>query len=295
MTCKATYYSGAAECDAIFQKLVAFIVMDKGTAVSDPSALATWQAIIAPTTNQTGIYLEIENGYQNNTADLERNTNNLGFTKKTDDPNIALVGFGNPSFCNYKTLYDLDNKDVDFVGVTKDGNLWMTEDSNGNSIGFRADFTIRKNAPNADNTAEYSPYYIDFKYMSQMDNAKVVIPDFSLIELADAQPVGLSASVVTAYSAGVVRIQLVKRCTADPYTAATATTNWEILSQELGSTDTDLAITAVADGGVGLYDVTIKKDSGTVPADLTADVTIRAIDDDGSNLTYVSQPVLIKV
>ena len=283
MNCEPIYFSGLGDCDALFRRIVGFLVLKKKTAISDETLLATWQAIIAGTSSQTGIYIPINRGYQNNTAEPERNTSNVGYTEKTDDPPVALVGFPKVSYCDYKTMYAWDGQDVDFVAVLDNGQLWLTKSTAGASIGFRANFTIRKNAPSADNPGEGTPIYIDFLYKEQMDNGFVSTPSFTIQELRDVVPVGLNMSLVTAWATNTVTIKLTERCAPDVpyvYTAADVA-NFPILSAK---TDANPTISAVDDTNKaqGIYILTT--------LNVTDDIKIRAVDDDGSNLTYVSQP-----
>jgi hypothetical protein len=289
MNCEPIYYSGLGDCDQLFKRVVGFLVLDKGTAISDETLLATWQAIIADIgVDQKGIYLPISRGYQNNTAEPERVTSNLGITEKADDPNVALVGFLKGSYCDYKTLYGWDGRDVDFVAVLDNGQLWLTKDSDGNSIGFRANFTIRKNAPMGDNVAEGTPMYIDFLYKDEMDNGFVSTPSFTTRELRDSVPKGLSISVVTPWAANVVTVKVVKRCApSQPYVFSSAVAgDFPILAAK---SDVSPSISSVDDTNkaIGVYVLT------TLSA--TDDLLIRAQDDDGSNQTYVSQPVTITI
>jgi len=291
MNCEPIYYSGLGDCDKLFKRVVGFLVLDKGTAISDETLLATWQAIIADIgVAQTGIYLPISRGYQNNTAEPERTTSNLGTTEKTDDPNVALVGFLKGSYCDYKTLYGWDGRDVDFVAVLDNGQLWLTKDSSDNSLGFRANFTIRKNAPLGDNVAEGTPMYVDFLYKDEMDNGFVSTPAFNTRELRDVVPVGLSMSVAVAWAANDVTVKIVKRCApSQPYVFASAVVgDFPILAAK---TDVNPSFSAVDDTNkaIGIYVLT------TTAIVVTDDLLIRTQDDDGSNQTHVSQPVTIVI
>lgn len=289
MNCEPIYYSGLGDCDKLFKRVVGFLVLDKGTAISDETLLATWLAIIADIgVAQTGIYLPISRGYQNNTAEPERVTSNLAITEKVDDPNVALVGFLKGSYCDYKTLYGWDGRDVDFVAVLDNGQLWLTKNSAGASIGFRANFTIRKNAPMADNVAEGTPMYVDFLYKDEMDNGVVSTPAFNTRELRDIVPVGLAISIAVAWNTNEVTVKLVKRCApSQPYVFAAAVPgDFPILA---ATSDVSPSISAVddTDKAIGIYVLT------TLAA--TDDLLIRAQDDDGSNQTYVSQAITVTI
>lgn len=297
MKCTPFYYSGLSDCEILFKDVIGAMVMDKGQTLSDAAALATYTAIIAGTSSQTGMYLPIGRSYQNNTAEPERNTSVVGFTEKVSDPLPMLVGFLDRTYCDYKTLYDIDNQDKDVVLFLKNGKVWHSKNSDGSKIGFRAKISIRKNAPGADNSVELFPIYMDFKYIEDMDNAEVTTLNFSVKELNDSIPVGLNISLVTAYTSGDVVVSINKRCSLTPFADITDETSFEVLYTESGSTDLDIDVTAASttSASVGRYTLTIQKDSSSTPANLTKGVWIRAVEDDGSNLTYVSDPFFVKV
>lgn len=297
MNCEPFYYSGLSDCEALFKDVVGAMIMDKGQTLSDAAAKATYTAIFAGTASQTGMYLPIGRSYQNNTAEPERNTSVVGFTEKVSDPLPMLVGFLDKSYCDYKTLYAIDNHDKDVVLFLKSGKVWHSVNSAGSKIGFRAKISIRKNAPGADNSVENFPIYMDFKYIEDLDNAEVTTLNFSVKELVDAVPVGLNMSLVTAYAAGDVVVNINKRCTLTPFADITDQTSFEVLFTESGSTDLDIDVTAadLTSASVGRYTLTIQRNASSTPADLTKGVWIRAVEDDGSNLTYVSQPFFVKV
>ena len=197
-----------------------------------------------------------------------------------------LGGFADASFCDYKSLWDADNKDFDFVGVDEDGNFWVFKNSDGAYGGFSSTFSIRKNAPSADNIAESYPVYVDFKYTSELDNGVIIDTEFAIKELVNAIPVGLTGSVATAWSTDTVTVKVLKRCQTSPYAGLTATTNWEVLSAK-ADLSVSVSVVDAANAALGVYVLTI--------AGLTDDVVIRGVNDDGTYLTYVTQPITIPV
>lgn len=296
MDCTPFYKSGLGDCDTIARRAKAWIILDKGQSFTETEVktLATWSAIIAGQSSQTGMFLPVQRGYQNNTPEPERNTSNLGYTEKTNDPPIQLVGMLKASYCDYRTLYDADHKDFDVIAILEGGKLWMTQNSSGAFVGFRSNFTIRKNAALTDNNAEAFPIYLDFVHMDQLDKAFIITPSFQFVDLENAIPVGLNAGVTVAYAAGDVTVKVTKRCSIEGYSGLTAVTNWEVLS---ASADLDVDVTAVdaTSASLGQYVLTIQKDASTTPATLTDNVVIRGVNDDGTNLTYVTQPLEIVV
>ena len=297
MSCEPYYYSGLSDCDALFKDVIGVCVLNKKQTLSSPEALATYTAIFAGTSAQTGIYLPISRGYQNNTAEPELTTSQVGFTEKTSDPLPALVGFLNKSYCDYKTLWGLDNAEKDLVFVLKNGYIWHTRNSENAVGGFRAKLNTRRNAPSADNSQEAFPIYMNFKYIDDFDEAGVTKLSFTIKEFEDVVPVGLGMKLVTAYTAGDITVDIMLRCTTSPFADITDETSFEILYTEPGSTDLDIDVTAVdkTSAAIGRYILTVKKDASTTPADLTKGVWIRAIEDDGTKVTYVSAPFFVKV
>lgn len=297
MNCEPFYYSGLSDCEMLFKDVIGAMIMDKGQTLSDAAAKATYTAIFAGTASQTGMYVPIGRGYQNNTAEPERTTTQVGFTEKVSDPLPMLVGFLDRSYCDYRTLYGIDNQDKDVVLFLKSGKVWHSKNSAGSKIGFRAKISVRKNAPSADNSVENFPIYMDFKYIEDLDNAEITTLNFSVKELNDAVPVGLNMSLVTAYTAGDVVVDITKRCTLTPFADITDAASFEVLYTESGSTDLDIDVTSapLTSAEIGRYTLTIQRNASSTPADLTKGVWIRAVEDDGTNLTYVSQPFLVKV
>lgn len=296
MNCEPFYYSGLSDCDALFKDVVAAMIIDKGATLSAPAALATYTGIFA-VDNPAGMFAPISRGYQNNTAEPERNTSAVGFTEKTSDPLPMLVGFLNKSYCDYKTLYGLDGKEKDVVLFLKNGKVWHSVNSAGAAIGFRAKISIRKNAPGADNSVENFPIYMDFMYMEDLDNAKLTTLAFSVKELNDAVPVGLNMAVTTAYATGTVTVDINKRCSLTPYAGIATADDFDVLYTESGSPDLDIDVTAVdiTSAAIGRYILTIKKNAGSTPANLTKGVWIRAKKLNATVLTYISDPIFIKV
>lgn len=284
--CKPVYYSGLGDCQKLFERIVGFLKIDKKTAISDEKLIATWTAIMAGASSQTGIYIPISNGYQNNTAEPTFTASNTGNNRKEDDPNVNLLGFFSGSYCDYKTFFPADDSLIDFVAVLDDGSLWLTKSKAGASEGFRARFNIRKNAPQADSKLENFPIYINFEYSDELDRGFVSTPSFSLKQLRDIVPVGLAMEVTTAWAANAVTVKITERCSPNaPYQDIADENDFEVLSAEA---DAGAAISSVdiTNAAQGIYVLTTSV--------LTDNIVIRAIGVD-TNLEYVSQPTDIVV
>jgi len=285
--CKPVYYSGLGDCQKLFERIVGFLKIDKKTAISDEKLIATWTAIIAGASSQTGIYIPISNGYQNTTPEPTFTDSNTGNRRKDSDPNVQLVGMFSGSYCDYKTFFSADDTLIDFVAVLDDGSLWLTKSKAGASEGFRARFNIRKNAPQADNTLENFPVYINFEYSDELDRGFVSTPSFSLKQLRDVVPVGLYMEVTTDWAVtNKVTVKITERCSPDaPY-------------QDIADEDDFEVLSAVADAGAAISAVDITNKAQGVyiltTSVLTDDIVIRAIGVD-TNLVFVSQPTDVVV
>jgi hypothetical protein len=291
MSCSTFIYSGLAACKSFREKVNGVIITDIGVTISEANVkvLANWQAILAGISSQTGIYVPFDRGYQNNTTAPEITQSNLGYSEKTFDFPPLIKGFGDMSYCDYKTFFDADNQDFDVFLVLKDGTIEGTKQPDGTLKGYRGNVMVMYNAPNADNPQESYPIDISFRDVTEWKkNSTPVTTDFTITNLRDSVPNGLNLSVAVAWTTNAVTVKLVKRCQPDSpyvYTAA-APADFPILSAK---SDVSPSISAVddTDKAIGIYILT------TLAA--TDDLTIRAVDDDASFQTYVSQPELIVI
>ena len=106
MSCSTFYFSGQGECTAFREKVAGVILTKKNqVALSETAAatLSTWADVFANATEQLGTYIPFSRGYQNNTTEAEMTTSNLGLTEKTFDSPPMIKGFGELSYCDYKT------------------------------------------------------------------------------------------------------------------------------------------------------------------------------------------------
>jgi hypothetical protein len=266
-------------------------MVDKGTTMTTATAklLATYKDIMAPIATPTGIYIPVQRGYQNNTADIELVTSNTGYTEKVSDPAPQIVGFGKISYCDYKTFFAADGQDRDFYLILDDGVIEGTLDSSGSFTGYWGSLNTRYNAPNADNIAEGYPFYVNFLDINEWKvKSTQVIPNFSVKELAMAQPAGLFMEVVVPWSTNEVTVKITKRCSpGEPYVyMAAAPGDFVIISAD---SDLTPSISAVDDASksIGVYVLTT--------LNVADDIDIQARDDDSTNLTYQSQVMEIDV
>lgn len=299
MSCSTFYPSGLGACKSFRERVIGVIMVEKGNSqlIANSKLLATFTTLMAgKSAGIKAIYIPFDRGYQNNTTEPEITTSNLGFNEKTNDFAPSIRGFGYMSYEDYKTFFGADNQEYDFWLVLKDGILEGTLKADGTVKGYRGKLYVQYNAPAADNLQESLPFVINFTDVNEWkENSINIVPSFTITDLIDELPVGLQVEVVTAYTAGDIVVKVTKRNQSkSPYSALDAVGNWEVLSV---SSDLDVAVTAVdaTSAALGLYTLTIKKDSSGTPADLTDDVVIRGVDDDTTNYTYLTQPLVVSV
>lgn len=301
MSCSTVYYPGLGACKSFRERVAGVVLTNKGTSLNKISAkeLSAWLGVLAAPAGITGIYVPFDRGYQNNSPEPEMTQSNLGYSEKTADFPPVIKGFGNISYADYKALFSADNADFDVYLVLKDGTIEGAELSSDalKFKGYRGRVFVRFNAPSADNLQESYPFDIVFQDVNEWKSRSVqIFPDFTPTEILDSVPAGLDVVVKTAYAAGGdVTVKVTKRNqSAAPYAGLTLVTNWEIL---VADADLDVAVTAVdaTNAALGEYILTIQGAASSVPADLTADVTIRAIHDDATNVDYISAPLKINV
>lgn len=299
MSCSTFYPSGIGACKSFRERVMGVILVEKGNSqtVAASKLLATYLTLMAAkSAGVKAIYIPFDRGYQNNSAEPEITTSNLGFMEKTNDAAPNIKGFGYLSYEDYKTFFGADNQEFDFLLVLKDGLIEGTMTSAGKIKGYRGKLFVQYNAPMADNLQESYPFTISFTDVNEWKvSSTLVVPTFSITDLIDSIPVGLQVEVVTAYTAGDVVVKVTKRNQSkSPYALLTTTAKWEVLSV---ASDLDVAVTAVTatSAALGLYTLTIKKDSSGTPANLTDDVVIRGANDDATNYTYLTQPLTVIV
>jgi hypothetical protein len=298
MGCSSFYYSGIGkDCDAFRDKVKAVILTDVGTTITKSNALnlVPWGAITAGLTAQTGMLIPFERGYENGTDKPEMTTSNLGFTEKTFDPLPKMSGYGTINYKDYQALMAADSKDFDVFLVLNNGTIEGCENSAGLLTGKRASLNVEFGLPKADNLQQSYPIHLNFLDIEQFKTKSYLFkPNFTYNELKDVNPNGVEVVVVTNYATGTVIVKATKRGTQTPYAGATLAASWKVLSS---SVDLDVAVTTVGavSAALGVYTLTVKKDATTTPANLTDDVVLQLKVDNGTNVTYVSQPLTIVV
>lgn len=292
MSCSPFYYSGLGSCNSFRQRVIGMIISNKGTTVTVANAavLSTWLALFAPVSGlATAIYVPSNRGYQNNTPEAETQQSNTGLVEKTFDFPPQIKVFGKMSYLDYKIFFDADGAEFDIYLLLSDGTLEGTEQSDGSLKGYRGTINVKFSAPQAENAQESYEFNIYFSDTKEWKIASTPIStNFTATDIRDSVPNGLTISVETAWNTNTVTIKLIKRGQPTaPYVYTSAgTSDFPILSAR---TDLNPTISAVDDTSkaIGVYILT------TLAA--ADDLVIRAIDDDSSNRTYVSQPITIVI
>jgi hypothetical protein len=303
MSCDLFYYSGIGECKSLRESIVAMILVNKGTTITKANAatLTGWKAIVAPSTGSTGIIIDLYRGLEPASDEAEMTTSNLGLTEKTNENAPKFNGFGNMSYEDYKTLFAGEGRKFDIFLVDKMGDIVGSDTGGLNLEGFRGRFFLKSDLPKvgADRQKDMQ-FMVMFDDVDQWkDKTYTVKSEFKAINLIeDINPVGVTVSLVTAYASGDVVVKVTKRNNPNaPVAVFDATTNWSVLS----AGDALVAVTDVdaTSKALGLYTLTIQKDSTGTPADLTNDCIIQATENDGGTptayLTYLSQPFTVVV
>jgi len=287
--CSAYNYQGlAAECQAMFRRVKAIEITDKGISntVAQFPTLAAHKTIVAADGAVTGILIDFSRGYEKTTDEPEVTTSNLGFKEKTFDPPPSLTGYANISMCDYKTFFDADGKEFDVRLYLNDGKWMGTMQSDGTVKGFRATLMVAYDLPPSDNAQQSFKFMIYFQDVEEFKTYHVTDSAFRLSELKDVIPEGIDITLNTAYTAGDVIVNTKKRCTDELFSDFDATTNWVVV--ETNADDVDVTVVSTT---AGVNTLTIKKDSSGTPANLDSGdyAIIQGVDNaGGSYYEYVS-------
>jgi hypothetical protein len=294
MGCKTAYFAGLGECAKMLERVVGFQLTDKGTVYTAATfeLLSTHKTNIASATTASRVATAFPLiQYEKTTDDREVQTSNLGIKTKTNDPAPSMIGYLDASFCDYKTVHDLESKWFDVILYTADGDQIGTIDVDGNYKGFRCKIFTKKDLPESDNAQLSYPVDIYFRSAKEFENAVVASPDYDFDDILDTVPVGLSLSVVTAYASGTgdIVIKVVKRCTSEAYLGL-AVADCEVLESNGVPV---VACNALVENGDGQYTITIQELTTGVPADLAAGdwFKLQVSDDDATYVTYLSQAI----
>jgi len=290
-------YAGNGASKVFLPDVKGMIVLDRGTTttVALAKTLAGWVTHIAPATASliVGTYINLARGLEPKTAAPEFTTANTGFKEKTQDFAPEFAGFAFMSWEDYRTWFEADAKEYNFILLLADGNLMCPLDSDGLVVGFDGRMFITFDLPKAggDGKQKACPFDIIFDDVEQIKNYQIIRTDFTRRELEESVPVGINLEVSTAYSgAGLVIVKATHRVSGLPYAGFTTAALWTIISLSK-ETAAQVVVTSFAEAELGYYSLTIL-DTAAV---LTGDFEIQAEYPGATAVTYLSNVLNVPV
>lgn len=295
MSCNLAVFNGWGQCQSLLEEMIGSALSYKGDTWTTATALtaSAWQTKIADDdkTVRNTLMLPI-----------------LGFTKTTDEPEISTSTLGkkrktknsipsgtlqlDASLCDYKHLHALEGRAFEFIPWFDGQQYWLTKKNDGTLKGFRARIAMVADLPPEDKLTSFL-VHIFFDSYEEFKNVVVVNPSFNFDDVSAYSLPGIDVELTSAYATGDISVRATERGPLGTQkvgvTGLDQTTDWETMAVSSGTT-LPAAVTAVAETGDGGYDLTVKKDTGGTPANLTASdtVSIQAHDDDATNLTLIS-------
>jgi hypothetical protein len=294
MTCKVYKYGGVGECAALREPLRGVALTDKATTLTLANAgivgatdAAGWMSIFAPiiatSTYEKGVLIDMQRGVEVTTAASEMTTSNLGFIEQTDDQHPRMTGYGLMSYSEYQSFFRAHGQSFDIPLFARNGNPIMTVTTAGTYKGFRGRiFVVKGSIPKVGADLQKECMFdIVFDDPEEWENIVEIESDFTFSELKDIVPVGLDAVVTTAYSTPNVTIKVTSRNSTTPFAGVAAAANIQIVTAE---NDAVCAVASVAqdNAAIGYYVVALT-------ADLNGPVWARITAETASKRTYVSK------
>ncbi len=291
MDCVPGLFNGWGDCVAMLEEMIGGMLQYKGNTHTDANIIsaAAWQTAIADDDSTVRDTLAIKiNAFVRTTDDPEITTSQLGKKYKTKNGIPSGTLMLDASLCDYKQLHVLENRLYEFLPYFDGNSFWATRKTDNTLKGFRCRLaTVAGFAPD-DKTTSY-PMHVFFDSYEEFKRVVVVSPAFTLDDIFDYSPAGLDVRILTPYTGGDVVVVVTKRGSGEATTGLTEVTDWETMRTTFG-TLLPVAVTVVVEDGGGQYTLTIKKDTGGVPANLAATDTawFMAHDDDATLLTFLS-------
>jgi hypothetical protein len=295
MSCENAYFNGWGECAELLKKMNGSGLQIKGNTWTDDTAIteATWRLAIASEDSAVRNTLMIPiNAFVNTTDDANIVTSALGKKFLDGKPIPSGILQLDASICDYKYLHSLVGKWFEFIPFFEGGSYWLTRKSDGTLKGFRCKIDTIAGLPPEDKLNSFQ-MFLFFDSYEEFKNVVLVTPDFSFNDLSNYSPNGLNVSIVTAYTAGVVVLDVTKRGSNNPMTGLSLeTTDGEVMNSKGKPI---VAITAATEDGQGQYTATIKTDSAVAPTNMTASeyAVIQIHKGDGTHLSHLSHSIKI--
>ena len=262
MSCDKYTYQGLGDCSKLFGRAKAVIVTDRGVTASrtDYGAFAANKTLISGVGVVQGFVIDLANGVTRTSDDPEITTSNLNRKVKTQNSTPSMQGFGSVSACDYKTLFGMEGKNFEVKVLMNDGTMLGTNMPDGTVKGFSGRLSFRYDLP-ADDPQQSFPIDFFFNDSDEFKDFFYTESEFTLQQLLLSLPRGITLSPNTAYTAGVVLINSVIRCSKTPFSGFAASSNWRVVSASSGAIDATVTVATAANG---VNTVTIKKTGGTV-------------------------------
>jgi hypothetical protein len=272
-----------------------FELYDKGTVFTEDQLLSLTyiRTLIANIAigSRVGTVVPI-NGFENTTDDVNQGTGTLGDKYINSKPIPSGTVYVKGALCDYSTIEALEGVTLNFIPYFQNGTKWATRKYDGTIRGFSVRIGTKFGLPPEDKTQSY-PVYLMFDSYTEFKNIAVLSPEFEFSDVKDYTPLGLDLTLVTAYTAGEVKVNVSKRCSSTPVLGLTEASNFPIFTSNGAPV---VATTLVVENGQGDYTLTIKAASGGTAVNLTAlqYADVQAQDDDGTYVTKLSNTLNIK-
>lgn len=290
-------YAGNGASKVMLTDVKGLIVLDRGTITTlvNAKTLAGWQAHINPATPAEikATYLDLARGFEPKTTAPEFTTANTGLKEKTKDFPPEFTGYGFMSWEDYRTWFEADGKQYDFIPVLANGDLMHAFDSSGNVIGFegRMFLTFDLPKPGGDGKQKACAFDIMFEDADVFKKYQITKTAFGRRDIEESVPVGINLEVITPYAVGgAVVVKATQRASGNAYSGLTNANQWTVVGL---TSDAAGSITAVdaAQAAIGIYTLTVLNTA----ADLTGDFEIQANTIAASHVTYLSNVLNVPV
>jgi len=296
MSCDKVYKPvGHANCEGLRSPIRAFILTDKGTTMTAANAatLGTtaggWKSILCPILStsaiEKGVLIDAYRGFEVTTPETEKGTSNLGLTEKVGNEKPSATAYGMMNYLEYASYFAADGKAFDIPLVAENGNILLTQKSDGTLKGFRGRVMVQKGGipkVGADLQKE-CPFWLYFDDPSEWEAIIEVDPDFTYTDLRDIVPVGLNVKVTTPYEStgGTLTAKITQRGSIEPFTSLTnVVTQWQIVAAYNDAT--------VAVASVGVTGAATGSYAPVLTAGLVGPVYARVSVETATQRTFVS-------
>lgn len=301
MNCIPIFFSGLGDANCMVGRINGGILVKKGGTDTDATFVSDsgHHTKIASSTllERTEFVLRFNNGLEVTTDDPQIQTSNLNVKLIDGKPVPSAIGMLDVSGCDYQSMLGLEDALWEFIPFTDKGKQIGTRKSDDTIKGYRTRIQFVNGFPKSDNAQLNYPVYIFTQAQEEFEKSVYASPSYSLADLLNYVPAGLSVSQVSAYTAagGELTVKVVERCTEIGVEDLLAA-NFPFLSS-FQTTPTPVGVTGLVENGLGEYVLTIEKDTGGVPENLEVGdrFLLQVEETSGSFQTTVSNTYLREV